>query len=117
MYFGSIHSEIGSKYKKEKERKIAEKCLQLGEEWTRIVSGDLSDFTRFRVPAGADPEEWKKELRSECKAYIKDNLKKEEVKGAAPTWIFPFILQMFISAIISWIVRKLIDNLFENNND
>ena len=117
MYFGSIHSEIGSKYKKEKERKIAEKCLQLGEEWTRIVSGDLSDFTRFRLPAGADPEEWKDQLKEECRDYIKANLKREDVKGVAPTWIFPFILQMFISAIISWIVRKLIDNLFEDNND
>ena len=117
MYFGSIHSEIGSKYKKEKERKIAEKCLQLGEEWTRIVSGDLSDFTRFRVPAGADPEEWKKELRSECKAYIKDNLKEEDVKGFVPAFIFPFIVQMLISAIISWIVRRLIDNIFEKENE
>ena len=117
MFFAGIQQEIPAKYKKEKERKIAEKCLQLGEEWTRIVSGDLSDFYRFRIPAGADPKVWKKEAEEECKAYVKDNLRDEDVKGFAPAWVFPFIMQMFISAIVNWIVRKLIDNLFENNND
>ena len=114
MYFQQIQEDISSKYKKRKDRKIAEKCLQLGEEWTRIVSEDFSSFTRFRVPAGANPEEYKKQVSEECKSYIKSNL--EDPKSFAP-WIFTFILQAFLSAIINWVVRKIIEKLFEDNDD
>ena len=117
MLFPDIKKDISRKYKKQKDQKIAEKCLQLGEEWTRIVSGDFSNFVRFHVPAGANSKDWKKGLRDECKAYIKDNLKEEDVKGFVPAFIFPFIVQMLISAIISWIVRRLIDNIFEKENE
>jgi len=116
MFFEEIQEEIGSKYKKEKEQKFAEKCLQLGEEWTRIVSGDFSNFERFRVPAGADPKEWRQQLTDECKGYIKTQLSKDEVKGFFPPWIFSFVLQLIISAVVNWIVRKIIDNLFEQEN-
>lgn len=115
MFFESIREDISSKYKKQKDVKIAEKCLQLGEEWTRIVSDDFSSFTRFRVPAGADPKEYKKQVSEECKQYIKSNLDAGDPKTFAP-WLFSFILQAFLSAIINWVVRRIIERLFENDD-
>ena len=117
MYFSEIQREIESKYKKNNRQKIAEKCLQLGEEWTRIVSGGFGDFSRFRVPAGADPQAYKKDLKAECTQYIKDNLDPDEVKNFVPIWVLPFIFQVFLSTIISWIVRRIFDNMFEKEDN
>ena len=117
MYFENIQQEIGSKYKKQNHQKMAEKCLQLGEEWTRIVSGDLTDFSRFRVPAGADPKRYKKDLEEECKRHIKDSLSQDDVKSFFPVWVLPFVVQIFLSAMISWIVQRLLNNLFDNHDE
>jgi hypothetical protein len=118
MHFSKIRQEIGSKYKKKKDQKIAEKCLQLGEEWTRIVSGGFADFNRFKVPAGADPKKYKRELAKECKLYIKDSLSEDDVKSYFPVvWIVPFVVQIFLGTVISWIARRLLDDLFEKNNE
>ena len=117
MRFAGLRQEIGSKYKGKNHQKIAEKCLQLGEEWTRIVSGDWSSFDRFRTPAGADPKEHKKTLKQECSQYIKDNLDPDEVKVFVPIWVLPFMFQVFLGVIVNWITRKLIDNLFENQDE
>ena len=70
MYFSQINQDIDRHYKTDKDKKFAKKCLQLGEEWTRIVSGDFSDFDRFKVPAGSNTRRYKKKLASECKKYI-----------------------------------------------
>lgn len=117
MRFAKLKQDISSKYKKQKDQKIAEKCLQLGEEWTRIVSGNWSNFDRFRTPAGSDPKEYKKGLKQECSQYIKDNLDPDEIKNFIPIWVLPFVFQVFLGAIINWIARKLIDNLFENQDE
>ncbi|MQF98491.1 MAG: hypothetical protein FI729_03040 [SAR202 cluster bacterium] len=112
-----VRSEIPLKYKKDKERKIAEKCLQLGHEWTRIVSGGFESVDRFRVPAGANAKEWQQQLKDECKQYIKDGLDPQDAKGFFPVWVFPFILQVLLSAVINWIVRKIFDNIFEKDEE
>ena len=39
--------DISSKYKKQKDRKIAEKSLQLGGECTRIVSEDFETIEKL----------------------------------------------------------------------
>ena len=117
MDFSNIRYEIGSKYKRDNRQKIAEKCLQLGEEWTRIVSGNFGDFSKFRVPAGADPKKYKKELKEECGRYIKDNLDPDEVKNFVPVWVLPFVLQIFLGAIVNWITKKLIDNILESHHE
>lgn len=117
MKFDNLRQQISSEYKKQKDQKIAEKCLQLGEEWTRIVSGNWSDLSKFDIPAGATPSEYKDELKEECRQYIKDNLDPDDIKGFMPVWVLPFILQVFLGVIVNWITNKLIDNLFENEDE
>ena len=117
MYFDKIHKQIASEYKKEKDKKIAEKCLQIGEEWTKIVSGGFSDFSKFAMPPGISEKDHKKSLRKECREYIHAHLDPKEVKTFFPVWVLPFIAQVILSTIISWIVRKLIDDVFENNKE
>jgi len=105
--FGEIHSEIGKKYKKKKERKMAEKCLQLGQDWATIVSDGFTD-SNFTEDRGREP------LRKECKEYIKENLSQEELSGFLPLLI-PILGQLFLSFIINWVVGKIIENLFNDS--
>ena len=114
MYFDKIHKQIASQYKKKKDQKIAEKCLQLGEEWAKIVSGDFSDFSKFSTPPGSSKKNHKKKLRKECGEYIRAHLDSREVKSFFPVWVLPFIAQVILSTIISWIVRRMIDNMIED---
>lgn len=104
--FGKIHQDIEIKYKKKKERKMAEKCLQLGQEWATIVSDGFtsSDFLKKgeRTP-----------LTKECKDYIKDNLSEEELSTFFP--VLPILAQILLSFIINWVVKKIIENLFNDN--
>ena len=118
MYFSQINQDIDKRYKTEKDQKFAKKCLQLGEEWTRIVSGGFSDFDRFKVPAGSNPKKYKKKLASECKKYIKDNLDPEDtikfIGVYTFLWVIPFALQIAISVMISWIVTRMLEKLFKH---
>ena len=113
MYFEKIHKQIASKYKK-KDQKIAEKCLQLGEQWTKIASGGFSDFSKFSTPPGDSKKAHKKRLRRECSEFIRSHLDPKEVKSFFPVWVLPFIAQVILSTIISWIVRRMIDNIVED---
>jgi hypothetical protein len=114
MYFDKIHKQITSKYKKKKDQKIAEKCLQLGEEWAKIVSGDFSDFSKFATPTSSSKRGHKKKLRKECGEYIRAHLDPQEVKSFFPAWVLPFVIQVILSTVISWIVRRMIDDIVED---
>jgi len=133
MYFSQINQDIDIRYKTDKSNQFAKKCLQLGEEWTRIVSGGFTDFDRFKVPAGADPKKYKKKLASECKKYIKDNLDPKDtiqfVNGATEDWsikfvgvymffwVIPFAFQIAVSVMVSWVVTKMLEKLFKHLDD
>ena len=121
MYFSQINQDIDSQYKTDKDKKFAKKCLQLGEDWTRIVSGGFANFDRFKVPAGSDPKKYKKELASECKRYIKDGLdpddKIEFVGVYTFFWVIPFALQIAMSVMINWIVTRMLEKLFKQIDD
>jgi|TARA_R110000824_G_scaffold53483_13_gene148122 hypothetical protein len=116
MNFEKIRSEIKSQYKKEKDQKIAERCLQLAEEWARIESEDFSNLTKFAARPGAGLKAHKKSLRHECKEFIRSNLDPKEIKTFFPAWVLPFIVQVILSTVISWIVRRMIDNLTEDDD-
>lgn len=113
MKFEKIRSEIKSQYKKEKDQKIAERCLQLGEEWARIESADFSNLGVFAAASGVNAKAHKKALRSECKKFIRDSLDPKEIKAFFPAWVLPFIVQVILSTVISWIVRRMIDDLLD----
>ncbi len=119
MYFSQINQDIDKQYKTDKDKKFAKKCLQLGEDWTRIVSGGFADFDRFKVPAGADPKKYKKALASECKSYIKNGLSPDDtivfVGLYTFFWVLPFALQIAMSVMISWIVTKMLEKLFKKD--
>ena len=121
MYFSKISQDIDTRYKTDKDKKFAKKCLHLGEEWTRIVSGGFADFDRFRVPAGADPKKYKKALASECKRHIKNGLDPDDriefVGVYTFFWVIPFALQIAMSVMISWIVTKMLEKLFNQIDD
>ena len=116
MKFEKIRSEIKSQYKKEKDQKIAERCLQLGEEWARIESADFSNLSRFAATPGVNTKAHKKALRNECKKFIRDSLDPKEIKAFFPAWVLPFIVQVILSTIISWLVRRMIDDLVDEDD-
>lgn len=107
MNFTDIETDIKFKYQKDNNRRVlAEKCLEKGKEWveTRVLN----------VAGGFD--EWKKtcdrscriKLRKECYAYIRKNVditEEERVYGSV-------ILAIILGAVISWIVKRILDKLF-----
>ena len=117
MNFEKIRSEIKSQYKKEKDQKIAERCLQLAEEWARIESADFSNLKKFAARPGVELKSHKKSLRHECKEFIHNNLDPNEVKTFFPAWVLPFIAQVILSTVINWIVRRMIDNLIDDKDN
>jgi SOS response regulatory protein OraA/RecX len=81
--------------KSENNKKIAEKCLELCEEWA-LVSCDSIDGMSI------------KESKKSCRLYVKENLAKDEaVKGI----IITIILGIIVKLIVDWIVNNFIYNL------
>ena len=108
--FGAIYGDIHTKYKEKKKRKFAEKCLQIGQEWTRIVSDDFSNYGRFAWASNSKAE--KKTLKKECYQYIYDNLSKEDIHSFIPIWLI-LLSKVIISTVIHWIVSRIIENMLK----
>lgn len=103
--FPTISNEIDKKYSCKSENEIAKKCLQYAREWATISSQSGVDFaqsTNFE----------KKELRKSCYNFVKDSIE-DEAKSKYKSVFLTFILiTVILPAIISWVVGKILDELF-----
>jgi hypothetical protein len=103
--FGSMDNEIEKKYGNGDKQRIAKKCLQYAQEWSRI---SMSAGVNF-----ADSDSCKrKALRKDCYDFVKENVE-EDVKYKYKSVFITFILiTVILPAIISWVVGKILDELF-----
>ncbi len=103
--FPAISDEIDKRYSCKSENEIAKKCLQYAREWATISSQSGVDFaqsTNFE----------KKELRKSCYNFVKDSIE-DEAKSKYKSVFLTFILvTVILPAIISWVVGKILDELF-----
>lgn len=91
-----VNLEIDSKYAKNKNnQKIAKRCLEFCEEWA-IINLDSVDAMSQR---GA---------KKDCKEYVKNALKNDEVVGSLLVMIITGII---VRLIVDWIVNNFIYNL------
>lgn len=101
----SFNNQINKQFADEERRKIAKIALQYANEWATIVS-----------QAGVNVRDCEKidraKLRKDCENFVLDNIrnsKEIEAKSA----ILSFILLYFVlPAVISWVVKKFLDNFF-----
>lgn len=95
----AVSSQIKNKFKdKSRNRKIADSCLFLADEWATIKGSDaLEDFT-------------KSQAKKSCKKYIKKHLKEQIVGNPLVTILFSVIVKL----IIEWVIENYITNLLKN---
>lgn len=99
----SFMEEIDKKYCNERKNKIAKKCLQYAREWATICSQSGLDFKK--VPC------WdRKNLKRSCYDFVKSNIEEEmQDSSSFVTFALFFII---VPAIISWVVHRILDELF-----
>ena len=90
-----VMDKIPRKFKKENHRKVAERCLQLCEEWA-IISG--TDSIEDMSPSYA---------KESCKEYVMEHIN-DDVVGLS------FILSIIAGVILKLIVEWIIDNWIVN---
>lgn len=104
-----ITDDIQAKFKDPNKQKIAEKCLHYVKLWSTISTAGGTDF------ANASYSE-KRELRRQCIEFVKDNVT-DEIKAEYSSVFLTFILiTVIIPAIISWVVHRILDELFNPQN-
>ncbi len=96
-----IKAEIGldieKKFKgRSKNKRIAESCLMLADEWATVRGDAIQDFT-------------KSQAKRACKKYIKDNLKEDIVGNPFVTMLISVIVKL----IIEWVVENYITKLMK----
>lgn len=81
-------------------QKISEELLTLG--WNWVQSRPITTF---------QTNKHNRLERQNCKKYIKDNYYSNH--PAQVSYFGGFFIGLIINAIISWLVRKLLDSLFD----
>ena len=103
MMYQYLMKDVEKEYKDKNCRKIAQIALDLGEQWTNIVSVskhlDLKDRKR------------KKQYKKECAKYIKANFDKSQFAGS---FFVALILPFLIKIVVNWIASLIIDSLFND---
>lgn len=95
----SIEQEIEHVFSGKLRQGLARKCLEKGKEWE----------SKQIVEKGCKDQKYKSQLKKECYAYIKENVDTSDEKKVYGSIILMFIL----GAIISWVVQKILDRIFE----
>ena len=91
--YTGICEEIQSKYSNSPARKrLAEKCLEKAKEWLATA-----DLTKDR-----------KTIKKELTAYLKANVDCEEERNVYGS----MLLLIVMGAVVSWLVQRLLDNMF-----
>lgn len=97
MSYNDIETELKVTYPVGAKRRLAEKCFEKGKEWVELKK-QVKDTNRGD----------RKRLRSECYKYIKENVNTDEERQVYGS----IILTIIFGAIISWLIQRLLDNLF-----
>lgn len=99
MRFNQIKREADVKYKGSPIRKnLARQAINLGSEWTE-QNINMGYFGK---------KEHKSYCKSECKKYIKERIDTTAAKEKYGS----VILMIILGAIISWVIKRILDKLF-----
>lgn len=105
MNYTQISTEIENKYKNSPaRRRLAEKCLEKGREWIDT----FYNLAKVAKESGAITDADRKHIKKECTAYIKKNVDTTDEVNVYGS----FLLIIVFGAVISWIVQRLLDEMF-----
>jgi hypothetical protein len=105
--YDDLNQEIEEKYGDDDRQKIAKKCLQYAQEWTNIASSNGT------LASECSPVE-RAELRKQCKAFVKDNMRNDEDTKYGSAILGVIILSFILPVIINWIVTKVLNKWWGN---
>jgi len=100
-----IEDEICSQYSSERDRKIANKCLQYAKEWATICHQSGVTF------ANADYADRYVHYNN-CYDFVEENIQEDVEKrygSVILTWLFVYVV---LPMIIKWIVNKVLERLY-----
>ena len=96
---GEVQEHFGSKNYADGSYGLASECVDLGQEWLDTYDGDFGGLSR------KSPKQMKKEL----KQYYKGRL---DYASYNATFIPTFIWMWIAQAIITWVVTRIINNIW-----
>ena len=102
-----IENEICSEYSSERDRKIANKCLQYAKEWATICHQSGVTF------ANADYADRYVHYNN-CYDFVEENIQEDVEKrygSVILTWLFVYVV---LPMIIKWVVNKVLERLFND---
>ncbi len=101
---GEAEEYFGSKNYGDGTYSLAERCVDLGQEWINTYSDDF----------GAIIRKDSKDMRKELKSYYKGKINYSTHNATfIPTFIWMWIAQ----AIITWVVTRIINNILDKSED
>jgi hypothetical protein len=103
--FGSMDSQISEKYCDDNKKEIAKKCLQYTREWSTMSMSAGVDFSN------ADKCQ-RKSLKRDCYNFVYENVEQDVKEKYGSVFLTFILLTVILPAIISWIVHRVLDELF-----
>ena len=103
--FGSMDNQIEEKFCDENKREIAKKCLQYAQEWSKICMSAGVSFADSNACT-------KKALKKECYEFVKSNVEEDVKEKYGSVFLTFILLTVILPAIISWVVHRVLDELF-----
>lgn len=103
--FGSMDNQIAEKYCDSNKQEIAKKCLQYAREWSTMSMSAGVDFS------DASSCE-RKALRKDCYNFVKENVEEDVKEKYGSVFLTFILLTVILPAIISWVVHRVLDELF-----
>lgn len=100
-----IREEICKKYPDNERRKIADLALEYANEWATIATENGVVFDQCNKYS-------KKEMTQDCYDFVRNNIVESKEIEAKFAVLGTIILYFLISAIVSWVVKKFLDNIF-----
>ncbi len=103
--FGSMDNQIEEKFGDRNKQKIAKKCLQYAQEWSKICMSAGVSFADSNACT-------KKALKKECYEFVKSNVEEDVKEKYGSVFLTFILLTVILPAIISWVVHRVLDELF-----
>lgn len=102
-----IKSQINKEFPDSARNKIANLALKYTQEWANIASDNGNDLSFCKS------KRLRNKYRQDCESFVKENImlsKDIEAKSAILTFI---LIYFVLPAVVSWVVKKFLDNFFK----
>jgi len=115
-----IISDVDSNYSKLEEKAAAKTAYELGLEWvnSQPKTWCMSEDRKSRRDARRQDRQKKKQQQTEMYDYIHSRMANQQTVTADGVQVvgFGFIIMAILSGIISWVVQRILNHYWEEEN-